>query len=55
MGATNVIREIRRATVSEQDQLSYLLAIRYLTAVETTFIVEDYHNGAGYDFFAYQD
>ncbi len=50
-----------QTTVSRQNQLSYLLGIRYLNAVETTFIVEYYHNGAGYgagessDFFAYQD
>lgn len=56
-----VLDSTGQATVSEQDQLSYLLGIRYLNAVETTFIVEYYHNGAGYDqsdldaFFAYQD
>ncbi|MCB2187066.1 MAG: hypothetical protein KQJ78_11655 [Deltaproteobacteria bacterium] len=49
-----------QTTVSSQNELSYLLGIRYLNAVETTFIVEYYHNGAGYDagelddFFAYQ-
>ena len=34
---------------SEQfDAESYLLGIRYLTATDTTFIVEYYHNGQGY-------
>lgn len=56
-----VLDSTGRATVSCGDQLSYLLGIRYLNAVETTFIAEYYHNGAGYnageidDFFAYQN
>jgi hypothetical protein len=46
--------------LTHEDQLSYLLGIRYLTAHGTTCIAEYYHNGAGYgrdalrDFFAYQ-
>ena len=46
---------------TREDQLSYLLGIRYLNAYDTTFIAEYYHNGAGYDrseledFFAYQE
>ena len=50
-----------KSTVSRDDQLSYLLGGRYLNAYDTTFIVEYYHNGAGYDrgelndFFTYQD
>lgn len=56
-----VLNSSGQATVSRQNELSYLLGIRYLNAVETTFIVEYYHNGAGYDagevndLFAYQD
>jgi hypothetical protein len=45
---------------TREDQLGYLLGVRYLNAVETTFIAEYYHNGNGYDhgevedFFDYQ-
>lgn len=48
------------AAVSQEDQLSYLLGLRYLTASDTTIIAEYFHNGAGYgpgeldDFFTYQ-
>ena len=41
--ATGVGRE------GEEDTLSYLIGLRYLTAAETTWIVEYYHNGAGYN------
>lgn len=50
-----------KSTVSREDQLSYMLGVRYLNAYDTTFIAEYYHNGAGYDrgelddFFAYQE
>jgi len=50
-----------RMSVSEEDQTGFLLGVRYLTASETTFIIEYYRNGAGYDrgeiedFFAYQE
>ena len=50
-----------QATSSRQNQLSYMLGIRYLNTIDTTFIAEYYHNGAGYNadeldaFFAYQD
>ena len=50
-----------QSTVSRQNQLSYLVGLRYLNAYDTTFIAEYYHNGSGYsrgelsDFFAYQD
>lgn len=37
------------AFASREDQISCLLGMRYLTARDTTFIVEYYHNGAGYD------
>lgn len=49
------------ARQSREDQLSYLLGVRYLNATDTTFIVEYYHNGAGYsrdeldDFYTYQE
>lgn len=44
-----------------EDQLSCLLGVRYLNALDTTFIAEYYRNGGGYsrseikDFFIYQD
>ena len=56
-----VLNSTGQPTVSQENELSYLLGIRYLNAIETTFIAEYYHNGAGYDageeddFFAYQD
>lgn len=46
---------------TREDQLSYLLGVRYLNAIDTTFIAEYYHNGAGYsrdeldDFYTYQE
>jgi hypothetical protein len=46
---------------TREDQLSYLLGMRYLNAIDTTFIAEYYHNGGGYnkeelqDFFTYQE
>ena len=46
---------------TREDQLSYLLGVRYLNAIDTTFIAEYYHNGAGYsrdeldDFYIYQE
>lgn len=49
------------ARQAREDQLSYLLGVRYLNAIDTTFIAEYYHNGAGYDrgeledFFAFQE
>ena len=45
---------------TRDDQVSALLGVRYLNALETTFIAEYYHNGAGYSqdeldgFFAFQ-
>ncbi|MEW5721677.1 MAG: hypothetical protein AB1896_01115 [Thermodesulfobacteriota bacterium] len=56
-----VLNEYGRVSSSRDDQLSYLLGLRYLNAYETTFIAEYYHNGAGYnrseveDFFSYQE
>jgi len=46
---------------TQEDQFSYLVGVRYLNALDTTFIAEYYHNGGGYDrdevedFFAYQE
>jgi hypothetical protein len=37
-----------RVSTVEYDATSYLLGIRYLTARDTTFILEYYRNGAGY-------
>jgi len=34
--------------LSEYDARSYLLGIRYLTTINTTYILEYYHNGTGY-------
>jgi hypothetical protein len=45
---------------TSEDQFSFLMGTRYLNRRDTTFIVEYYHNGAGYDaeemeaFFDYQ-
>ena len=50
-----------QATTKEENQLSFMAGLRYLNSLDTTFIAEYYHNGAGYsgseldDFFAYQD
>jgi len=49
------------ARQTREDQISYLLGVRYLNAMDTTFIAEYYHNAAGYDrnelqdFFTYQE
>lgn len=56
-----VIDASGNARQPRKDQLSYLLGVRYLNATDTTFIVEYYHNGAGYsrdeldDFYTYQE
>jgi len=48
-----------RVSASKFDAQSYLLGIRYLTKTDTTFILEYYHNSAGYthneikDFFSF--
>lgn len=47
--------------IERENQLSYLLGLRYLTERDTTYILEYFHNGAGYGgdqvdgFFAFQD
>ncbi len=38
-----------RGRQTREDALSFLLGVRYLNAMDTTFIVEYYHNGEGYD------
>ncbi|MBR9985714.1 MAG: hypothetical protein KFF68_07385 [Desulfosarcina sp.] len=56
-----VIDAAGTARQTREDQLSYLLGVRYLNAIDTTFIAEYYHNGAGYsrdeldDFYTYQE
>lgn len=61
-------REMRRVTLDQsgrsrsdlEDQTSWLVGLRYLTELETTYILEYYRNGAGYgeeeleQFFRYQ-
>jgi hypothetical protein len=37
-----------RISSREIDAISYLIGIRYLTELETTFILEYYHNGQGF-------
>ncbi len=47
--------------IEHENQVSYLLGLRYLTERDTTYILEYFHNGAGYGgdqvdgFFAYQE
>ena len=46
---------------TEYDATSYLLGVRYLTSLDTTFILEYYHNGTGFsksatkDYFSFID
>jgi hypothetical protein len=46
---------------TKEDAIRYLLGMRYLNTLDTTFILEYYHNGAGYDrgevknFFRFQE
>lgn len=55
LDAVGTVRQTRK------DHLSYLLGIRYLNRLDTTFIAEYYYNGAGYsqdeldDFYTYQE
>jgi len=44
----NVIDSNGKSYRNENDAQSYLLGIRYLTAIDTTYIFEYYHNGAGF-------
>ncbi|HEU4344020.1 MAG TPA: hypothetical protein VFU31_20895 [Candidatus Binatia bacterium] len=56
---TPVIDKSGTMFVRESDAVSYLLGLRYLTASETTYILEYYRNGAGFtrgemkDFFGF--
>ena len=56
-----VIDAAGTARQTREDQLSYLLGLRYLNTFDTTFIAEYYHNGAGYrrdeldDFYIFQE
>jgi hypothetical protein len=55
-----VIDEDGSVEQTRENQLGYLLGVRYLNAFDTTLIAEYYHNGAGYsqdeldDFYTYQ-
>ncbi len=44
----NFIDSNGNSFLSEYDARSYLLGIRYLTTINTTYILEYYHNGTGY-------
>ncbi|MEN6321177.1 MAG: hypothetical protein ABFD82_20850 [Syntrophaceae bacterium] len=44
----NVIDSNGKSYRNENDAQSYLLGIRYLTAIDTTYIFEYYHNGTGF-------
>ncbi len=46
--AKPVVDATGRVEVRTGDATSYLLGLRYLTAADTTFIAEYYHNGTGY-------
>jgi hypothetical protein len=47
--------------IEQENQVNWLLGLRYLTARDTTYILEYFHNGGGYDggqvdgFFAFQE
>ncbi len=43
------IDAVGQVTERAYDAASYLLGLRYLTAVDTTYILEFYHNEAGFD------
>jgi hypothetical protein len=45
----NVIDSTGKVTKSTYDAKSYLLGIRYLSEKDTTYILEYYHNGTGFD------
>jgi hypothetical protein len=44
----NFIDSNGKSSLDEYDAKSYLLGIRYLTAIDTTYIIEYYHNGTGF-------
>ena len=55
-----VVESDGAAIQTKEDQLGCLFGVRYLNAMDTTFIAEYYHNGAGYgqseleDFYSFQ-
>jgi hypothetical protein len=56
-----VLDETGNTRQTKENPMDFLFGARYLNAVDTTFIAEYYHNGAGYDkdetedFFIYQE
>lgn len=56
-GEVAVLRDLERTRVDDEgriqkeycDATRYLLGMRYLSAAETTYILEYYHNGGGYN------
>ncbi len=56
-----VVSPTGRVSNEDYDATSYLVGMRYLTARDTTYILEYYHNGTGYteselsDFFSFVD
>jgi len=44
----NFIDSNGKSNLNEYDAQSYLLGIRYLTSIDTTYIIEYYHNGTGF-------
>jgi hypothetical protein len=56
-GEFAVFKDLERRTVDEKSQIQkdmfdatrYLLGLRYLSTAETTYILEYYHNGLGFD------
>jgi len=56
-GEIAVLRDLERRTVDDKGQMHkgmfdatrYLLGLRYLSGAETTYILEYYHNGIGFD------
>lgn len=68
-GEIAILRDLERRSVGDDGQIHvesfdaarYLLGLRYLSGAETTYIVEYYHNGAGFgsleieDFYSFVD
>jgi hypothetical protein len=56
-----VVNSVGQVTTLQENVMSYMAGLRYLTERDTTYIVEYYHNGSGYtkgqtdDFFTYVD
>ena len=45
---TTTVDSIGNVSVTKYDATSYLLGLRYLSSMDTTYIIEYYHNGAGF-------